>query len=76
MVSKIFNKMIGRSTHICESVSDDFAKKFMEWKDKEYLESRIGLMDRGFAIYMPIKGDPKEVTTEDLIKIFKDNFYE
>ena len=76
MVTKVFAKMIGRTTDKCEKVSDDFAKKFIEWKDNEQLESRIGLMDRGFSIYMPKNGEPKEVTSDELVQIFKLNFYQ
>jgi len=59
----------------CEQITDDFSVRFIEWKDKEYLESRIGLMDRGFSVYMPKNGNPIEVTTQELQQYFKDNIY-
>ena len=59
----------------CEQITDDFSIKFIEWKDKEFLDSRIGLMDRGFGIYIPKDGDAMELSTTELQQYFKENVY-
>ncbi len=59
-----------------EQITDDFSVKFAEWKDKLQLESKIGLMDRGFSVYMESGKEPIEITTTELLQIFKDKHYE
>ncbi len=59
-----------------EQITDDFSVSFLEWKDKLQLESKIGLMDRGFSIYMESGKEPISVTTTELLQIFKEKYYE
>lgn len=57
------------STH---TLSDDEVVEFLEWKDKLHLEYEIGLMDRGFSMYMPKNGEIKTVTSKELLQLFKE----
>lgn len=81
VVSKISNSHlafqegfeVGYNAHAeTHTLSDDEVAEFLEWKDRLHLENEIGLMDRGFSMYMPKNGEIKTVTTKELLNIFKE----
>jgi len=52
----------------CEQITDDFSVKFAEWMDKECRKSH------SHALRYWLLGELK--TTQELLQIFKDKYYE
>ena len=53
------------------SNSDEDMIEFAEWLDELKLNNEIGLIDRGFSVYMPKNGSMKHITTKELLQLWK-----
>jgi len=53
----------------CVEIANAHAIGFAEWKDKIYLDGKIGLVDRGFVSYDNGK-TIEQVTTAELLELY------